>query len=161
MQRNLFYVSQACGLLWNCNDILPGVLFRDVEEVLGVARQTYAAVAQAHAPLHCRTQTSSFMRIVMANSMKIALALLALSFCAGCAPYYHDHYYADGYYEPRRHYVHRYKPRTYYHRTRYRDNYDDRRRHEDGDRRDRPLSERYDNRDCHATRDGRVKCYYD
>jgi hypothetical protein len=34
-------------VLWNCNDILPGVLFRDVEEVLGVERRTYAAVAQA------------------------------------------------------------------------------------------------------------------
>ena len=90
----------------------------------------------------------------MATSMKIALALLALSVCAGCAPYYHDHY-GDGYYSgPRRYYAvsERYKPRYY--------DDDDRRRYDD-DRRDRRLSERYDNRDCHATRDGRVTCYYD
>ena len=96
------------------------------------------------------------MGIVVANSMKIALALLALSVCAGCAPYY-DHDYADGYYAPGRYYGaprRYYKPRTYYHRTKY---YDRRRR--DDDYRGRPLSERYDNRDCHATRDGRVKCY--
>jgi hypothetical protein len=94
--------------------------------------------------------------------MKIALAFLALSVCAGCGPYYHD-YYGDGYYSgPRPYYAapHRdYKSRTYYHRTRYYDD-DDRRRYDD-DRRDRRLSERYDNRDCRATRDGRVKCYYD
>jgi hypothetical protein len=97
----------------------------------------------------------------MANSMKIALALLALSVCAGCAPYYHDRD-GDGYYSgPRRYYAtsQQYKPRTYYDRTRYYDD-DDRRRYDD-DRRDRRLSERYDNRDCYATRDGRVKCYYD
>jgi hypothetical protein len=90
----------------------------------------------------------------MATSMKTALALLALSVCAGCAPYYQDNY-GDGYYSgPRRYYAasERYKPRYY--------DDDDRRRYDD-DRRDRPLSERYDNRDCHATRDGRVKCYYD
>ena len=86
--------------------------------------------------------------------MKIALALLALSVCAGCAPYY-DERYGDGYYSgPRRYYVvsERYKPRYY--------DDEDRRRYDD-DRRDRPLSDRYDNRDCNATRDGRVKCYYD
>jgi hypothetical protein len=97
----------------------------------------------------------SSMRIVMANSMTIALALLALSVCAGCAPYYHDQY-GDGYYSgPRRYYAvsQRYQPRTSYD--------DDERRRYDDDRRDRRLSERYDNRDCYATRDGRVKCYYD
>jgi len=80
----------------------------------------------------------------MATSMKIALALLVLSVCAGCAPDYQDRY-GDGYYSgPRRYYAvsERYKPRYY-----------------DDDRRDRRLSERYDNRDCYATRDGRVKCY--
>ena len=109
------------------------------------------------------------MRIVVANSMKIALALLALSVCAGCAPYYDN--YGEGYYAgPRRYYTasQQYKPRTYYDRTRYYD--DDRRRYDDDrrdrrrydeDQRDRRLSERYDNRDCYATRDGRVKCYYD
>ena len=86
--------------------------------------------------------------------MKIALALLALSVCAGCAPYYHDRY-GEGYYSgPRRYYAvsERYKPRYY------EDDRRDRRRYDD-DRRDRRLSERYDNRDCHETRDGRVKCY--
>ena len=86
--------------------------------------------------------------------MKIALALLALSVCAGCAPYYHDRY-GEGYYSgPRRYYAvsERYKPRYYD------DDRRDRRRY-DNDRRDRRLSERYDNRDCHETRDGRVKCY--
>src|SRR5262245_40559337 len=113
----------------------------------------------------------SSMRIVMANSMKIALALLALSVCAGCASYYDDHY-GDGYYSgPRRYYTasQQYKPRTYYDRTRYYDD-DDRRRYDDDrrdrrrydeDRRDRHLSERYDNRACQPTRDGRVKCYSD
>jgi len=93
----------------------------------------------------------------MANSMKIALALLALSVCAGCAPYY-DHDYADGYYAPGRYYgaPRRYYTRTDYDRTKY---YDDDRRRRDDDYRDRRLSERYDNRDCQATRDGRVKCY--
>jgi hypothetical protein len=88
----------------------------------------------------------------MATSMKIALALLVLSVCAGCAPDYHDRY-GDGYYSGPRHYYavsERYKPRYY--------DADDRRRY-DNDRSDRRLSERYDNRDCYATRDGRVKCY--
>ena len=40
-------LSQACGLLWNCNDVLPGGLFHEVKDALGVERQTYAAVAQA------------------------------------------------------------------------------------------------------------------
>jgi hypothetical protein len=87
-------------------------------------------------------------------SIKIALALLALSVCTGCAPYYHDRY-GEGYYSgPRRYYAvsERYKPRYYD------DDRRDRRRYDD-DRRDRRLSERYDNRDCHETRDGRVKCY--
>jgi len=90
----------------------------------------------------------------MATSMKIALALLVLSVCAGCAPDYQDRY-GDGYYSgPRRYYAvsERYKPRYYD------DDRRDRRRYDD-DRRDRRLSERYDNRDCYATRDGRVKCY--
>ena len=92
----------------------------------------------------------------MATSMKIALALLALSVCAGCAPYYHDRY-GEGYYSgPRRYYAvsERYKPRYYD------DDRRDRRRYED-DQHNVPscYSERYDNRDCHETRDGRVKCY--
>src|SRR5262245_19895757 len=128
-----------------------------------------------------RASQPSSMRIVMANSIKIALALLSLSVCAGCAPYY-DHY-GDGYYSGSRRYYYpasqQYKPRTSYDRTRYYDD-DDRRRYDDDrrdrrrydddrrdrrrydeDRRDRRLSERYDNRDCRAARDGRVKCYDD
>jgi len=108
----------------------------------------------------------------MATSMKIALALLVLSVCAGCAPDYQDRY-GDGYYSgPRRYYAvsERYKPRYYddddrrrydndrRDRRRYDDDRSDRRRYDD-DRSDRRLSERYDNRDCYATRDGRVKCY--
>src|SRR5262245_63678106 len=98
----------------------------------------------------------SSMRIVMATSMKIVLALLGLSVCAGCAPYYHDRY-GDGYYSgPRRYYVvsERYKPRYYYDdddRRRYDDDRRDRRRYDDDrrdrrryddDQRDRRLSER-------------------
>jgi|SRR4029077_20414982 len=108
----------------------------------------------------------------MATSMKIALALLVLSVCAGCAPDYHDRY-GDGYYSgPRRYYAvsERYKPRYYddddrrrydndrRDRRRYDDDRSDRRRYDD-DRSDRRLSERYDNKECYATRDGRVKCY--
>ena len=98
----------------------------------------------------------------MATSMKIALALLVLSVCAGCAPDHHDRY-GDGYYSgPRRYYAvsERYKPRYYDDddRRRYDNDRRDRRRYDD-DQRDRRLSERYDNRDCYATRDGRVKCY--
>jgi len=97
----------------------------------------------------------------MPTSMKIALALLALSACPSCAPYYNDRY-GDGYYsQPRRYYAvsERYKPRYYDDddRRRYDDDRRDRRRYDD-DRRDRRLSERYDNRDCYETRDGRVKC---
>jgi len=100
----------------------------------------------------------------MATCMKIALALLALSACAGCAPYYQDRY-GDGYYSgPRRYYAvsERYKPRYYDDddRRRYDEDRRDRRRSDD-DGRDRRLSDRYDNRDCYATREGRVKCYYD
>ena len=100
----------------------------------------------------------------MATSMKIALAMLVLAVCAGCAPYYDDRY-GDGYYSKPRRYVvsERYKPR-YYHddddRRRYDDDRRDRRRYDD-DRRDRRLSDRYDNRDCHETRDGQVRCYSD
>lgn len=97
----------------------------------------------------------------MAANMKIALALLVLSACAGCAPYYDG--YDEGYYSrPRRYYAvsERYKPRYYRDddRRRYDDDRRDRGRY-DEDRSERRLSERYDNRDCYATRDGRVKCY--
>jgi hypothetical protein len=117
------------------------------------------------------SEPGSSTGIVMATSMKIALALLALLLCAGCSQYYDR--YGDGYYSgPRRYYVvsERYKPRYYDddERRRYDDDRRDRRRYDedrrdrrryDEDRRDRRLSDRYDNRDCHETRDGRVKCY--
>jgi hypothetical protein len=45
-------LSQACGLVWNCNDILPGSLFNHLQEGFEhvgqvVRRQTYSACAQA------------------------------------------------------------------------------------------------------------------
>jgi hypothetical protein len=39
-------VSQACGLLWNCTDILPGWIVDEIEE-LGLKSRTYAAGARA------------------------------------------------------------------------------------------------------------------
>ncbi|MFZ0848820.1 MAG: hypothetical protein WAO08_06415 [Hyphomicrobiaceae bacterium] len=39
-------LTEACGLVWNCNDILPGHYFAGMEEI-GAKRQTYAAAAQA------------------------------------------------------------------------------------------------------------------
>jgi DNA-binding response OmpR family regulator len=45
-------ISRACGLVWNCNDIVPGGVFDDLQsnlEEVGqpVRRQTYSACAQA------------------------------------------------------------------------------------------------------------------
>jgi hypothetical protein len=45
-------ISRACGLVWNCNDIVPGSVFDDLQsnlEEVGqpVRRQTYSACAQA------------------------------------------------------------------------------------------------------------------
>jgi hypothetical protein len=41
-------VSQVCGLLWNCSDILPGVLSEQIAEACQVdnMHQTYAAAAR-------------------------------------------------------------------------------------------------------------------
>jgi hypothetical protein len=41
-------ISQACGMLWNCTDIMPGSEYgRLQQEELPVRRQTYAACARA------------------------------------------------------------------------------------------------------------------
>ncbi len=40
-------ISQACSLVWNCNDVMPWTSFCDFREVLSTGRQTYAACAQA------------------------------------------------------------------------------------------------------------------
>jgi hypothetical protein len=45
-------ISRACGLVWNCTDILPALWFRDLQDALEgvgqpVMRQTYGACAQA------------------------------------------------------------------------------------------------------------------
>jgi hypothetical protein len=48
-------ISQACGLVWNCTDILPGALFDSLQDTAQeiehsyepvIRRQTYAACAQ-------------------------------------------------------------------------------------------------------------------
>jgi hypothetical protein len=50
-------LSQACGLLWNCTDIMPGHLFDWVSEAIEASghptpqRRTYAAVARAMLPV--------------------------------------------------------------------------------------------------------------
>jgi hypothetical protein len=41
-------ISRACGLVWNCTDIVPGCLFDELDaERLGIKRRTYAACARA------------------------------------------------------------------------------------------------------------------
>jgi len=40
-------VSEACGLVWNCRDILPALLFDELRGGLPMRRQTYAACARA------------------------------------------------------------------------------------------------------------------
>jgi len=41
-------ISAACGLVWNCSDILPRHYVDMLEDVeLGLRRHTYAAAAQA------------------------------------------------------------------------------------------------------------------
>ena len=41
-------LMQACGLVWNCSDILPGTAFDTlVEYGLSLNRRTYAAAARA------------------------------------------------------------------------------------------------------------------
>ena len=41
-------ISQACGLVWNCTDIVPQLDFRTLEECgIECSRQTYAAATRA------------------------------------------------------------------------------------------------------------------
>jgi hypothetical protein len=45
-------ISRACGLVWNCTDIVPGIVFNDLQSELeaveqAIRRQTYGACAQA------------------------------------------------------------------------------------------------------------------
>jgi hypothetical protein len=42
-------ISHACGLVWNCTDIVPGIVFDQLVDDVGleVRRQTYAACARA------------------------------------------------------------------------------------------------------------------
>jgi hypothetical protein len=41
-------ISQACGLVWNCTDIVPGGIYDDLEDVgLTLNSRTYGACAQA------------------------------------------------------------------------------------------------------------------
>lgn len=47
-------LSEACGLLWNCRDILPGSHF-DMLEEFGLKSRTYAAAARA---IHSRLAIS-------------------------------------------------------------------------------------------------------
>jgi hypothetical protein len=49
---HLISISKACGLVWNCSDIVHGVDFDDLQSALEgvgqpVKRRTYAAIAQA------------------------------------------------------------------------------------------------------------------
>jgi hypothetical protein len=37
----------VCGLLWNCSDIMPSMLFNQLTEQLELDRRTYAAGARA------------------------------------------------------------------------------------------------------------------
>ena len=41
-------ISRACDLLWNCTDVIPGDVFRELQgHGLVIGRQTYAACARA------------------------------------------------------------------------------------------------------------------
>jgi hypothetical protein len=45
-------ISRACGLVWNCTDTVPGIVFEELQSGLEAAgqtvrRQTYGACAQA------------------------------------------------------------------------------------------------------------------
>jgi hypothetical protein len=51
-------ISRACGLVWNCTDIIPGDVFdRLLDEQLDIKRRTYAACARA-----MRSQIQSHLR---------------------------------------------------------------------------------------------------
>lgn len=40
-------ITDACNLVWNCTDTVPGQYFDDLLGVLDMKRRTYAAVARA------------------------------------------------------------------------------------------------------------------
>ena len=40
-------ISKACTLVWNCTDVMPGIDYRRLCEVLDTKRQSYAACARA------------------------------------------------------------------------------------------------------------------
>ena len=40
-------ISKACSLVWNCTDVVPGVTFNELADVLDIKRHTYAACARA------------------------------------------------------------------------------------------------------------------
>lgn len=42
-------ISRACGLVWNCTDIIPGLEFNELRDGVGleIGRRTYAACARA------------------------------------------------------------------------------------------------------------------
>lgn len=48
-RERLISVAEACRLVWNCTDILPGDIFRELQDCLRTppVSQTYAAAAQA------------------------------------------------------------------------------------------------------------------
>ena len=40
-------ISRACGLVWGCTDVMPGLEFRALCDAVDIWRQTYAAAARA------------------------------------------------------------------------------------------------------------------
>lgn len=40
-------ISKACSLVWHCTDIIPGLDFDQLADVLDIKRRTYAACARA------------------------------------------------------------------------------------------------------------------
>jgi hypothetical protein len=58
---DLITISRACGLVWNCTDIMPGQLCDWlIEDGLDIKHRTYAACAQAIvARIKTRTQQAA------------------------------------------------------------------------------------------------------
>jgi hypothetical protein len=55
-------ISKACGMLWNCADVLPGYAYRVLLDCdLEIGRQTYAAAAR-NARKHRRNVTVALLR---------------------------------------------------------------------------------------------------
>ena len=40
-------ISQACGLVWNCTDVIPRSAYWELREFVDVEKHTYAACARA------------------------------------------------------------------------------------------------------------------